>query len=522
MRTVPARSPPGRRRPVRHRWWRRRQRRLRYGGARGVRGPGRRRPLARPPAGTPTSVIWTDDQRQEAIKTISDGFAEENGISVDVQVVTDLQSNFITANNAGNGPDVVTGAHDWIGNLVQNGAIDPLQLTPDQLGAYSDVAVKGTTYDEQLYGLPYGVESLVLYRNTDLAPEAPATLDDAFAAGQAVVAAGKAETPFIMPVGELGDAYHMQPLYTSAGGYVFGRNAAGDYDPTDLGVGNPASIEAAKKISALGSAGAKVLSPSISGDNYISLFAAGKSPFLLSGPWARADIEKAGLNYEIQPVPGFAGAGPAKPFAGVQAFFVASKGKNKAFAQEFVANTMNTPEAMQTIFDMANLPPALTALQESAGATDPDLKAYLDAANAGEPMPAIPQMQSVFEPLGKAYAAIVGGADPVSDDAGDRHQHLRHDRRIAPPSSRPGRAPPTTRPAPPHLSRCGTQETPWSRRSLPVPIRTSPNPAASRPEPDLRPAAEGRAARARWSGWRSRCSRRCCRRAAGASSSPCC
>jgi arabinogalactan oligomer/maltooligosaccharide transport system substrate-binding protein len=216
-----------------------------------------------------------------------------------------------------------------------------------------------------------------------------------------------------MPVGELGDAYHMQPLYTSAGGYVFGRNAAGDYDPTDLGVGNPASIEAAKKISALGSAGAKVLSPSISGDNYISLFAAGKSPFLLSGPWARADIEKAGLKYEIQPVPGFAGAGPAKPFAGVQAFFVASKGKNKAFAQEFVTGTMNTPEAMQTMFDLAKLPPALTALQESVGATDPQLKAYLDAANAGEPMPAIPQMQAVFGPLGKAYAAIVGGADPA-------------------------------------------------------------------------------------------------------------
>jgi arabinogalactan oligomer/maltooligosaccharide transport system substrate-binding protein len=307
----------------------------------------------------------------------------------------------------------VLGAHDWIGNLVQNGAIDPLQLTPDQLSAYSDVAVKATTYDEQLYGLPYGVESLVLYRNTDLAPEAPATLDDAFAAGQALVAAGKAESPFNIPIGEQGDAYHMQPLYTSAGGYVFGRNAEGDYDPADLGVGNPASLEAAKKIASLGEGGAKVLSRSVTNDNSIALFAAGKAPFLLSGPWAKGDVEKAGFGYAIQPVPGFKGMAPAKPFAGVQAFFVASKGKNKAFAQEFVANTMNTPEAMQTMFDMANLPPALTALQESAGASDPDLKAYLDAANAGEPMPAIPQMQSVFEPLGKAYAAIVGGADPV-------------------------------------------------------------------------------------------------------------
>ena len=367
-----------------------------------------------PTRGDADLVIWTDDLKVDAVKEIADGFAETNGITADVQVITDVQSNFITANTAGNGPDVVLGAHDWIGNLVQNGAIDPLQLTPDQLGAYSDVAVKATTYDEQLYGLPYGVESLVLYRNTDLVPEAPATLDDAFAAGQAVVAAGKAETPFNLPLGEQGDAYHMQPLYTSAGGYVFGRNAEGDYDPTDLGVGKPESLEAAKRIAAIGEGGSKVLSRSVSNDNAIALFAAGKAPFLLSGPWAKNDVVKGGFNYEIQPVPGFKGMAPAQPFAGVQAFFVASKGKNKPFAQEFVTGTMNTPEAMQTMFDKASLPPALTALQESAGASNPDLKAYLDAANAGEPMPAIPQMQSVFEPLGKAYAAIVGGADPVS------------------------------------------------------------------------------------------------------------
>jgi arabinogalactan oligomer/maltooligosaccharide transport system substrate-binding protein len=376
-------------------------------------------PSAAAESGAPTRgnadlVIWTDDLKIDAVKEIATGFGETNGISVDVQAITDTQSNFVTANTAGNGPDVVLGAHDWIGNLVQNGAIDPLQLTPDQLGAYSDVAVKATTYDEQLYGLPYGVESLVLYRNTDIVPDAPATLDDAFAAGQAAVAAGKAESPFNLPIGEQGDAYHMQPLYTSAGGYVFGRNAEGDYDPADLGVGSPGSIEAAKKIASLGEGGSKVLSRSVSSDNSIALFAAGKAPFLLSGPWAKADVEKAASATPSSRCPGFAGMAPAKPFAGVQAFFVASKGKNKAFAQEFVANTMNTPEAMQTMFDKANLPPALTALQESAGASDPDLKAYLDAANSGEPMPAIPQMQAVFEPLGKAYAAIVGGADPAA------------------------------------------------------------------------------------------------------------
>jgi len=359
-------------------------------------------------------VVWTDQPKVEAIQQIADGFAKENGISVDVQATTDTQASFVTANAAGNGPDVVVGAHDWIGNLVQNGAIEPLQLSAEQLSPYAHNAVEAVTYQEKLYGLPYGVEALVLYRNTALVPQTPATLDDAFKAGQAVVAAGKAESAFNLPVGEVGDAYHMQPLFTSAGGYVFGQTSTGDYNPKDLGLAKPEAVAAAKKIASIGEAGSKVLTRSVSADNSIALFTAGKAPFLLSGPWARPDIEKAGLKYAVQPVPGFAGGQQPKPFAGVQAFFVASKGKNRAFGQEFVSNAMNTPQAMQIMYERTKLPPTLTSLQQSAGAADPQLKAFLDAANSGEPMPAIPQMQAVFGPLSKAYSAIIGGADPTS------------------------------------------------------------------------------------------------------------
>ena len=36
-------------------------------------------------------------------------------------------------------------------------------------------AVQATTYDDQLYGVPYGIEALGLYRNTEVAPDEPAT-----------------------------------------------------------------------------------------------------------------------------------------------------------------------------------------------------------------------------------------------------------------------------------------------------------------------------------------------------------
>lgn len=365
-----------------------------------------------PERGDADLVIWTDALKIDAVKEVADGFAEQQGITVEVQAVSEnLQTNFVTANNAGNGPDVVVGAHDWIGNLVQNGSIEPLQLTPDQLEGYSEKAVEATTYDGKLYGVPYGIEALGLYRNTELVPDEPATMDEAIAAGQqAVKQDKKVKSALNLPVGELGDAYHMHPLYTSLGGYLFGTTPSGDEDPNDLGVGKPGSIEAAKRISQLGEKGQGVLRRSVSGDNSIALFTEGQAAFLISGPWALGDVQASGIDYAIQPVPGFEDGGAAEPFMGAQAFMVASQGQNKAFAQEFVGNGVNNEDAMMTMYEGAKLPPSMISVQEQI--EDQDIALFAEAANQAQPMPAIPAMAAVWEPLGKAYSAIVGGANP--------------------------------------------------------------------------------------------------------------
>lgn len=363
-------------------------------------------------------LVWTDSLKIDAVKEVAEAFGESNGITVKVQAISeDLQGNFVTADAAGNGPDVVVGAHDWIGNLVQNGAIEPLNLTPDELSGYSEKAVQATTYDGKLYGVPYGIEALALYRNADVVPDEPASMDEAIAAGEKAVQAGDVESALNLPVGELGDAYHMEPILTSFGGYIFAYDEGTGYDAQDVGIGKEGSIKAAQEISRL--AKDKVLRTSISGDNSIALFTSGKAAFLVSGPWALADVKKAGFEYAIQPVPGFDGQEAAEPFMGAQAFMVAANGKNKDIAQEFVNNGVNSEESMMTLFEGTQLPPAMTAVQDQVD--DPDLTVFTEAANAAAPMPAIPAMASVWEPLGKAYSAIVSGKDPVATikSAGD-------------------------------------------------------------------------------------------------------
>ena len=361
-------------------------------------------------------VIWADQKKADSLKEIAKSWGQEQGITVAVQIVAnDLQPAFITANQAGNGPDIVMGAHDWIGNLVQNSAIRPVVLSPEAEANYSDIALKAVTYDGQIYGTPYAVECLGLFVNKALTQVTePATIEEMVEAG---TAAGT-ELILSQAVDEKGDAYNMEPIYTAAGGYLFGKNPDGSYNSKDLGIGKEGSIRAAEKIGQLGKQG--VLRKSVTAANHISLFTNAKAPYLISGPWALADIKKAGIDYQLTRIPGFGDieGSQARPFAGVNCFYVASNGKNKAFAETFVADAAKDMTFAASMFPSNELPPAQKDLAEKLRAEQPDMVTFADMSAQADPMPAIPAMSSVWEPFGRAQANIVAGADPASTMAG--------------------------------------------------------------------------------------------------------
>jgi arabinogalactan oligomer/maltooligosaccharide transport system substrate-binding protein len=360
-------------------------------------------------------TIWADDKYSRAIKESAAKWGQANDVQVNVQAVSkDLQTVFVTAAQAGKGPDLVMGAHDWIGNLVQNGTIDPLQLTDDTRAAFDPLAIKGVTYNGQIYGIPYAIENVVLFRNTDLVPEAPRTMEELVAKGEELKAAGKVSEIMALPVGPNGDAYHMYPIYTSAGGYLFGRTSQGDYDPKDLGLARPEATRAFEKIRELGEKGDGALKRSISPDNVTSIFTGKKTAFLLSGPWQIPDIQKSGVKYAITPIPGFRGGKEARPFVGVQAMYVASKGRFKSLAQEFATNYFIQPEVALSLYKADQRPPPLKAAFAEVSKRDPDMARILAAGKDGDIMPAIPEMATVWDPLGKAESATIGGAAPGS------------------------------------------------------------------------------------------------------------
>jgi arabinogalactan oligomer/maltooligosaccharide transport system substrate-binding protein len=373
-----------------------------------------------PARGDADLVIWTDDTRQPVIEEIATTFADENGITVAVQELEfgQIREQLSLAAPAGDGPDIVIGAHDWLGELVSNGVLEPLDLSAIA-GDFQDVAIDAFTYDGQTYGLPYAVENIALVRNTELVPEAPATFEDMIATATEFKAQHADDPTYqglALQVGPEGDGYHLQPILSAFGGYIFAQNEDGTFNPDDLGIDSPGGLEAASFLSTEAASG--LLSADTSYDVMIESFGSGKAPFAITGPWAISQddngFKATGVPYAVTPIPARAGGEAPQVFVGVQGFMISSFSEQKDLAKSFVLDFMSQESTQLALFEAGGRPPALTSAFDQVK-SDPDVAGFGESGAAGIPQPAIPEMSNVWTSLGLAEVNVLRGAEPTAE-----------------------------------------------------------------------------------------------------------
>ncbi|HEY9309899.1 MAG TPA: extracellular solute-binding protein [Microbacterium sp.] len=354
-------------------------------------------------------VIWTDEEREQAIADAAAAFEEETGATVTLvkKNFEDLRNDFIAQVPTGEGPDITVGAHDWLGALVAAGVVDTIDLG-DKASEFEPVALEAMTYDGQLYALPYSLETIALVQNVDLVgADAPASWDDMIQKG---LASG-AERPFVINTnGETGDGYTMYGFQTSFGAPVFVQDDSGSYT-TEVGMGGAAGEAFATWLGANGSAGTGYVSTTVDYDINNELFNTGKAPYTIQGPWAISAYPDV-ANIAVNPIP-TAGGETAAPFVGVQGFYLSSQSKNALLAQEFLVNYLGTEEAQRALYEADPRIPAWSTLATEVS-SDPIIAGFLASAQNGVPMPSIPEMGSVWDLWNAAQSQIINGADPVS------------------------------------------------------------------------------------------------------------
>jgi len=358
------------------------------------------------PALEGTLVIWADETRVDAVEEISAQYTESSGVEVEVvqKASTDIGNEFVTSVPTGEGPDIIVSAHDGLGGWVTNGIVGTVDLG-DKADQFSEAALKGVTYDGQVYGVPYAIENIALVRNNALLTETPDTWD-------AMVAAAQAASPtypvLIQQDPASSDPYHLYPLQTSFGAPVFATED-GSYT-AELAMGGEAGTAFAEFLAAQGAAG--VLDTNITADVAREAFLAGESPYMVTGPWYTTEFVDAGMDISVLPVPS-AGGQESQPFVGVQAFFPNIDSENALLVNDFLVNYIATPEVQEALYDVGGRVPAMSEVAE--GLDDPILTGFNEAGATGAPMPALPEMSAVWEWWGAAEADAINGTVPPAE-----------------------------------------------------------------------------------------------------------
>ena len=353
-------------------------------------------------AAGPKLVIWADSTRAPALEALAADFEAEYGASIEIVEVGfgDIRDQFKVAAPAGEGPDIIIGAHDWLGELVVNGLLEPLDLG-DKAEQFLDAAVQAFVYEGKLYGMPYATENVAFVYNPEIVAEPPTTWSEVREMAAELEGEGVVEQAYVL---QEGDPYHFFPIQTAFGGYVFGLTEEG-YDPNDVGIDSPGSIAAAKWLDQMVKEGH--LKAGVDWETMHAMFESGKSAMFITGPWSLPRIRESGIPYAITTLPGE--VQDAQPFLGVQGFMVSAFSENALLAQTFLLDFVATPETMQAIFEADPRPSAFLPVREAMD--DPDLQGFAAAGANGLPMPAIPEMSAVWASWGDAITLIFNQAE---------------------------------------------------------------------------------------------------------------
>jgi arabinogalactan oligomer/maltooligosaccharide transport system substrate-binding protein len=367
---------------------------------------------AAPASAAATEItIWADKDRKPAVERVAGQWATSKGVTVKVvekefgQIRNDLGT--VKADSA---PDVIVGASDWTGELAASGLLLPLNPSKTAKDAIASYALDGFSYGtavKRLYGAPVAIENIGLLVNTKLA-KVPKTFADLEKSALAVKKKTKAPVGIAVQQGAGGDAYHMYPFFSGLCGYIFGRNSAGNLDPSDIGLDDKKFLANASLIDKWNKE--KLISSKVDDSAAKDLFTKSKVAFWITGPW-NVDAAKtaAGSKLRIVQVPKIKCA--SVPFLGVQGFMVTKYATThgvESAAKDLVGTYMLGTEAQVTLAAANNRYPA----NKAAGARVQDtyLKALGKASVGGVPLPNIPQMASVWSELGGAWVKATKGS----------------------------------------------------------------------------------------------------------------
>jgi maltose/maltodextrin transport system substrate-binding protein len=263
------------------------------------------------------------------------------------------------------------------------------------------------TYKGQVWGYPLAIEAIGLIYNKALVKSPPTSFEEVIALDKVLSAQGKKAILW-----DYNKSFFTWPILAGPGGYIFARTQTGDLDHKVVGVNSPGALQGAEMLDRLVRDGYMP-----KGARYAEMeggFNRGEIAMMISGPWSWDNVKKSKIDFGVAPIPSVGGKA-SKPFVGVLGCMIAAPSKVKDIAREFIEKHLLRVDNLKIISaDVALGTPANKAYFQELS-TDPQIRATMANALAGEPIPNIPEMGRFFPAMDAALEAITNGRQSPKD-----------------------------------------------------------------------------------------------------------
>lgn len=360
-----------------------------------------------------TVTIWdyfvNSPKERDALMQVANQWAKQTGNTVtNPGDVTDSLNKYPLAAKSGRGPDIIQFPHDRLGSFAAPGLLAPQPASVNvNTALYAPVGIQAATYKGKLYGLPIALETTFLFYNKAMVPTPPKTWTELIATAKRLTS-GDNYGFLWNPT----DLYYDYAFIGGYGGFVFQPTKNG-FNARRLGLATAGAINAFQFIQDLVQKDALVPATTTY-DIMDGKFASGQAAMVINGPWAVQNYQAKGINFGVAPLPTLPNGKKPTPFVGAQLLAVNSKSKHVKESWDLV-NYLGTHLPLPLYRASGRVPATLAAANSKEVKSNPVTQTVIAAAKTGQPMPNIPEMGSVWTPVGNVLQLLVKGQVSAHD-----------------------------------------------------------------------------------------------------------
>ncbi|MQS35870.1 sugar ABC transporter substrate-binding protein [Streptomyces katsurahamanus] len=360
-----------------------------------------------------TLTVWAMGTEGEKLGDVAADYQKKNPhVTVKVTPVgwDVAHQKLVSAAAAGGLPDVMQMGSTFMGEFAELGVLEPVDTKRFEKADFFPAAWEGNVVDGTVYGVPWYVDTRVLFYRTDLAEQAgfdkaPATWAEMAELATAYQKKAGTEWGISLQPYNLDAWQNWLPFFYSSGGELIK-----DGKPA---LDGEAAVNSLAEYASYFEKGLakKSVQP---GYDVIKDFGDGSVPMFLSGPWQTTNIAENQPQlkgkWAAAPIP----AGDSSTsFAGGSSLVVSKDSEHKAAASEFIAYLTDPGVQADWYERTTDLPAVAAAWNEGKLASDPDLKTFRTQMESAKAIPALAKWAEIGSKIDTAIESVTQGkADP--------------------------------------------------------------------------------------------------------------